>query len=315
MQLFSTSVLIALASGEVVEEYSLLQNKVSTDDGFVGAVHRATSDMSKVTDATAAEVDGMVQTFSQDLMKTSTALMQVSVAQQAALFRRAFQSAEVSDLVDGYLNLPEVTKHKVANSALHSEDLAKVFDTMPTEERTALLVQLDGGHMEKTVAEKTKTTVTNDEAGNRVTETVTRNHNGDLVHSHRHLHNARTGQTETSTKSKHHSHEHKHNTKTSQTETQTASNGHTHSHATNAKTGVTVTDSTGANGYQHHHDHLHTHQNGVTVTATNTRTKGGNNQGVITASHQHVQDNNGGRTRTVSAGTGVGHAHDTGNLR
>jgi len=314
MKLFSTSVLIALTYGEVVEETSLLQNKVLADDGYNGAVHRATSDLSKVTDATAAEVDDMVETFSQDLMKT-TALMQVSDAQQAALFRRAFQSAEVSNLVDGYLNLPEVSKHKLVNSALRSDDLAKVFDTMPTEDRTALLVQLDGSHMEKTVAQKTETKVTNDAAGNRKTETVTRDRSGNVVHSHTHVHNARTGQTETATRSKQHRHDHKHNSKTAQTETQTATagTGHTHGHVTNAKTGVTVTDST-ANGYSHHHDHTHTHQNGVTATATNSRTVAG---GVASAAtHSHVQNNNGATgTATVTGGTAGTHTHRTGSTR
>merc|ERR1740117_2064190 len=177
-----------------------------------------------------------------------------------------------------------MTKHKVVNSALRSEDLAKVFDTMPTEDRTALLVQLDGSHMEKTVAQKTETKVTNDSAGNRKTETVTKDRNGQVVHRHTHLHNARTGQTETSTQSKQHTHQHKHNSKSAQTETQTASNGHTHGHVTNAKTGVTVTDSTGANGYQHHHDHTHTHQNGVTATATNSRTRADGGAQDVTAS-------------------------------
>merc|ERR1719253_17222 len=252
----------------------------------------------------------MVETFSQDLMKT-TALMQVSDAQQAALFRRAFQSAEVSNLVDGYLNLPEVSKHKLVNSALRSDDLAKVFDTMPTEDRTALLVQLDGSHMEKTVAQKTETKVTNDAAGNRKTETVTRDRSGNVVHSHTHVHNARTGQTETATQSKQHRHDHKHNSKTAQTETQTATagTGHTHGHVTNAKTGVTVTDST-ANGYSHHHDHTHTHQNGVTATATNSRTVAG---GVASAAtHSHVQNNNGATgTATVTGGTAGTHTHNT----
>merc|ERR1719253_555348 len=218
----------------------------------------------------------MVETFSQDLMKT-TALMQVSDAQQAALFRRAFQSAEVSNLVDGYLNLPEVSKHKLVNSALRSDDLAKVFDTMPTEDRTALLVQLDGSHMEKTVAQKTETKVTNDAAGNRKTETVTRDRSGNVVHSHTHVHNARTGQTETATRSKQHRHDHKHNSNSAQTETQTVSTGHTHGHVTNAKTGATVTDSTGAGGYKHHHDHTYTHKVGdnyAGITATKTRATG-----------------------------------------
>jgi hypothetical protein len=284
MKLFSTSVVIALTQGEVVEEVSLLQNKVFTDDDFDAALSRATSDLPKATDATAAEVDDMVETFSQHLMKTSTALMQVSVTQKEALLRRAFQSAEVSNFVEGYISLPEETKHKVVNSVLGSEDLAKVFETMPTEDRTALLVQLDGDHMDKTVAQKTETKVTNDAAGNRKTETVTKDRNGQVVHSHTHIHNARTGQTETATQSKHHKHEHKHNSKSAQTETQTATTGktpggfayvhHSHGHMTNAKTGQTVTDSTDADGYRHHHDHTHKHENGKTGTVTNSQSTG-----------------------------------------
>jgi hypothetical protein len=303
MKLFSTSVVIALTQGEVVEEVSLLQNKVFTDDDFDAALSRATSDLPKATDATAAEVDDMVETFSQHLMKTSTALMQVSVTQKEALLRRAFQSAEVSNFVEGYVNLPEETKHKVVNSALGSEDLAKVFETMPTEDRIALLVQLDGDHMDKTVAQKTETKVTNDAAGNRKTETVTKDRNGRVVHSHTHIHNARTGQTETATQSKQHRHEHKHNSKSAQTETQTVSNGHSHSHMTNAKTGQTVTD-TVSNGHRHHHDHTHTHKNGQTVTDTNTDGYRHHHD----HTHQHVNGQTVTGTNTRVTGT-AGHSH------
>ena len=72
MKLFSTSVVSALTQGEVVEEVPLLQNKVFTDDDFDAALSRATSDLPKATDATGAEVDDMVGTFSQDLMKTDS---------------------------------------------------------------------------------------------------------------------------------------------------------------------------------------------------------------------------------------------------
>jgi len=300
------------ACAEIVKETSLLQHKLSTEDKIDAAIHRATSDLPKATSATVAEVDDMVEAFSQDLMKTSTALTQVSVTQQEALLRRAFQSAEVSNFVEGYINLPEETKHKVVNSALSSEDLVEVFEAMPTAERTALLVQLDGNQMDKTVAQKTETKVTNDSAGNRKTETVTKDGNGNVVHSHTHVHNARTGQTETATRSKQHRHNHKHNSNSAQTETQTASTGHTHGHVTNAKTGVTVTDSTGANGYQHHHDHTHTHQNGVTATATNSRTRADGGAQDVTASHSHVQNNNGRTaTATVTSGTSGTHVHNT----
>ena len=64
VKLFSASVVIALTQGEVVEEVSLLQNKVFTDDDFDAALSRATSDLPKATDATGAEVDDMVGTFS-----------------------------------------------------------------------------------------------------------------------------------------------------------------------------------------------------------------------------------------------------------
>jgi len=301
------------ACAEIVKETSLLQHKLSTEDKIDSAIHRATSDLPKATSATVAEVDDMVEAFSQDLMETSTALTQVSVTQQEALLRRAFQSAEVSNFVEGYINLPEETKHKVVNSALSSEDLVEVFEAMPTAERTALLVQLDGNQMDKAVGQKTETKVTNDQAGNRKTETVTKDGNGNVVHSHTHVHNARTGQTETATRSKQHRHNHKHNSNSAQTETQTASAGHTHGHVTNAKTGVTVTDSTGANGYQHHHDHTHTHQNGVTATATNSRTRADGGAQDVTATHSHVQNKNGNRwaTATVTGGTSGTHVHNT----
>jgi len=177
---------------------------------------------------------------------------------------------------------------------------------------TSLLQGKVGNQMEKILSKKTKTTVTNDAGGNRKTETVTRDGNGNVVHSHTHVHNARTGQTETATRSKNHRHDHKHNSKSGQTETQTASKGHTHGHVTNAKTGVTATDSTGANGYQHHHDHTHTHQNGVTVTDTNSRTRAHTGAGLVIDEHTHVQNNNGA---TGTATTGTHGEHRFGNLR
>jgi len=269
------------ACAEIVKETSLLQHKLSTEDKIDAAIRRATLDLPKATSATVAEVDDMVEAFSQDLMKTSTALTQVSVTQQEALLRRALQSAELSNFVEGYINLPEETKHKVVNSALSSEDLVEVFEAMPTAERTELLVQLDGNQMDKTLAQKTETKVTNDAAGNRKTETVTRDGNGNVVHSHTHVHNARTGQTETATQSK----------------------KHRHTHVTNAKTGATATDSTGANGYQHHHDHTHSRQNGVTNTGTNSLTRAdGGAQAVM---HHHSQNNKGVTRTMINGATGL----------
>jgi hypothetical protein len=160
-------------------------------------------------------------------------------------------------------------------------------------------------NLDKTVQPKTKTTVSEDAAGNKKTETVTRDRNGKLVHSHTHVHNARTGNTETATQSKDHRHSHQHNSKSAQTVTRTVSKGHTHEHLTNAKTGQTVTDSTGANGYQHHHDHTHTHVGGITGTATNSETKARSGAGTVRASHSHVHIPGQGRTETVSSGTGT----------
>jgi len=311
-------VLVGLTHGGLDEVSSLLQHKATvrvkaeawTEDQLGVAISHATSNLPRATDATDAEVDEMVRAFSQDLTKTSTALMQASLSQKDALLRRASQSDEVSSFFEGYANLPQETKYKVVHSALGSEDLINVFQTMPEQDRRALLVQLDGNHMDQTVGAKTKTQTrkVEDAAGNKGTETVT-TRDGKLVHRHRHVHNARTGQTETVTQSKRHRHRHAHNAKTGGTETETASAGHSHRHS--HKGGRSNTVSTGANGYRHSHSHAHQHNNGVTITATSSETTAHSGAKRVGHAHSHRhRPGQGTKTDTVSSDGGkVVHSH------
>jgi len=317
MKYFSASVLVGLTHGGLDEVSSLLQHKATlvkaeawTEDQLGVAISHATSNLPRATDATDAEVDEMVQAFSQDLTKTSTALMQASLSQKDALLRRASQSAEVSSFFEGYANLPQETKYKVANSALGSEDLINVFETMPEQDRRALLVQLDGNHMDQTLGAKTRTQTrqVEDVAGNKRTETVT-TRDGKLVHRHRHVYNARTGQTETVTQSKHHRHRHAHNAKNGGTVTETASaGGHSHQHINAGGTSATV--STGANGYRHIHGHSHRHQNGVTITASTSATKTSSSADEVGHSHSYRhQPGSGTVTNTESSRGNWVHRH------
>lgn len=254
MKFFCTSVVVAFVYGEG-DYFSLLQqqswNVRQINIGEV--VHRATSDMPRAIDATVAEVDEMVETFLKDLKETSIGLMQVSVSQKGALLRRASQSEEVSSFIEGYINLPEETKFRVLNSVRGSDDLIQGFLTFPEQDRRALLMQLGSSHMDETVAEKTKTTRTEDAAGNKKTKTVTDDRHGNLIHSHEHVHNAKTGKTETTTNSKNR-HVHRHRFDGSgQTWSATESfdkNGqksHTHMHGHDANTGHSRTESSTAN--------------------------------------------------------------------
>jgi len=267
MKFFSTTVAMVLASGDD-EVASLLQANTWTQHDMDAAISRATLELPKAVKATDAEVDDMVKVLSQDLMQTSTALMQRSVSQQEALLRRASQSVEVSSFIQGYINLPEETKHKVEQSALGSEDLIQMFHTMPEQDRRALLMQLGSTPVDDAVSSKTKTEThrTVDGAtGDKKTHTQTVR-DGKVVHSHTHVYNRRTGQTETATKSKNHEHAHSHN----------------------SKTGKTHTDTLGPNGYQHAHNHQHTYDgDGWTVTHSDSLSKASDKSEARTHSHDH----------------------------
>jgi len=328
MKLFSTTLMVALAQGDV-EEMSLMQHKVWTKDRIGAAIHRATSDLPRATEASAAEVDEIVESFTQDLMKTSTALMQVSHSQKDALLRRASQSAEVSSFIEGYINLPEETKHKVVNSALGSEDLIKVFNTMPDQHRRALLMQLDAEHMEEALAPKTKTVRSEDTVGTKVTRTETKDdRTGELLHSHTHTHRRGhdwkvtdtaypLGQTDTATTGKHgYRHNHHHQltsdlgnlgrTATTATASETKAShtadaiGHSHSHQTkvDARNGPNMDTVTKTQTYKgldrHSHTHLHA-GDGVFATDTRTRPEVGRETGhfhsnIGDAALRHVRD-------------------------